>query len=151
MAQKNRILGGLIMGALILTGVGCLNKNKEIFKPPLTTAADIQIADQNLEPDNRLNISKIVTPVDGWISIHAVNDAGLIGDAIGVTQVSMGESKNTKVIISDKTRLTQNLAAMLRHNKGEKNLFELDKDGPVIIDQQVIMRKFTILNFTDVK
>jgi len=150
MDKKYYILGGLTIGALILVGSGCLNKNRIVPPPELTASADVQVTDQNLNQNNQLNISKIVAPEDGWINIHAVDDDGLIGGIIGTTQVNKGESKNIKVVISNKTKLTPNVAAMLHYDRGEKWVFETDKDGPALVDGVVIMRKFTVLNFADV-
>lgn len=147
---KKIILPVMALGMFTLLGAGCINKaaspttssNNQLLSP------SILISDQSLGANNQLVIEKASIEDDGWVVIHT-KENGQPGSKIGYTSLLKGSAKTIKVTI-DKTNLTPSLIVMLHYDRGEKGVFEFPgADGPVIKDQQVIMKEFNILNYAD--
>lgn len=143
---KKIISAVVALGAFALLGAGCANKQAVSTdnQPP-----SILISDQSLKADNQLLINKASIGDDGWLVIHTKGN-GQPGSVIGYTSLLKGRAEAIKVTI-DKTNLTPSLIAMLHYDRGQKGVFEFPgDDGPVIKDQQVIMKEFNISNYAEV-
>lgn len=148
--RKKIIFSVVALGMLTLLGAGCIKKdmlsttstNNQSLPP------SISVSDQSLEADNQLVIDKASIGDDGWVVIHEKQN-GQPGSKIGYTSLSKGSASAIKVMI-DKTNLTPSLIAMLHYDREQKGVFEFPgADGPVIKDQQVIMKEFNILNYAE--
>jgi len=83
------------------------------------------------------------------MTIHQQQD-NQPGPVIGYTSLSKGSTKKIKVTV-DKSNLTPYLVAMLHYDRGEMGVYEFPgADGPVIKDQQVIMKEFSLSNYAEV-
>ncbi len=144
--RKKIFLPLVALGVLALLGGGCVNKLTKKTGP--APALSILSSNQKLNDKNEINIDAASITDDGWAVIHAMTD-GRPGAALGYTSILKGTGAKIKIII-DKTKVTPNLTAMLHYDRGEKGVFEFPgADGPVIKDQQVIMKEFKLLNFSD--
>lgn len=147
--NKKLTLSAILLGVLPLLGAGCINKEMLSTKSKEEIRAAISISAQSLGPDNQVVVDKASIGDDGWMTIHEKQN-GQPGPTIGYTSMLKGEAKNIKVTI-DKTNLTPTLIAMLHYDRGEKGVYEFPgADGPVILDQQVIMQEFDISNYAEV-
>lgn len=133
------------LGALALLGAGCSKSNlgsstsKEQILPSITTE------NQPLTENNQVVIKEASIGQDGWIAIHT-KENGQIGEIIGYTSLLTGKDSKIKVTV-DRNKVTPSLVAMLHYDRDPKGAFESPgADGPVILDQQVIMQEFTIIN-----
>ena len=132
------------MSAITLLGAGC---GTNLFSGRSNEPADpaITVSDQNLSDSNEIVISKASLPEDGWISIHTRTN-GQTGPVIGYTALKTGTESDIKITV-DRTKVTPSLLAMLHYDRDPKGTYEYPgSDGPVIKDQQVVMKEFAITN-----
>ena len=93
-------------------------------------------------------ISQVVSPVDGWVVIHIVVN-GQPGDIIGYVPVKAGTASNVKVPITDTSKITPTLIAMLHGDLGVKGTYEFPGSDVPLKDQgQVVMTEFEVFNGT---
>ncbi|MBI2038126.1 MAG: cupredoxin domain-containing protein [Candidatus Magasanikbacteria bacterium] len=141
-----RISGlAMVIGAVVLLGAGCskgsLLSNKD--KQPIEPA--ISVSPQALEENNEILVNEASLPEDGWIAIHT-KENGQMGEIIGYTFLAAGKDSKIKITV-DRNKVTPSLVAMLHYDRDPKGTFESPgSDGPVIKDQQVILKEFAILN-----
>lgn len=149
--RKKIIFSVMALYTLALLGAGCVNKN--LLSATSTSGQSlppsILISDQSLKDNNQLVIDNASLGDDGWVVIHQTQN-GQPGPIIGYTSLSKGSASKIKMTV-DKTNLSPSLIAMLHYDRGQKGVFEFPgADGPVIKDQQVIMKEFKILNYANV-
>lgn len=139
---KKAIFSAMLLGAIALLGVGCLNKDAQ---PPLPS---ITVSAQSIGANNEVTINKASIDKDGWIVIHEKQN-GQPGNIIGYAALPQGKSKNIKITL-DKANLSPSVIAMLHYDQGLKGVFEVPgADGPVIRDLNVIMTEFNITNYAE--
>ena len=148
--MRKKIISAVVaMGALALLGAGCVNKDMLSATGTDNQSPSVFVSDQSLKADNQVVINKATIGDDGWMTIHEKQN-GQPGPTIGYTSLLKGTTSKIKVTI-DKTNLTPSLIAMLHYDRGQKGVFEFPgADGPVISDQQVIMKEFNISNYAEV-
>src|SRR3989338_2094389 len=145
--RKKVISSVVVLGALALLGAGCINKNLK-STAPMAKDPSILVSDQALTASNQLIIDGASLGDDGWVVIHEKQN-GQPGPIIGYTSLLKEIGSKIKITI-DKTNLAPSLIAMLHYDRGQKGVFEFPgADGPVIKDQQVIMKEFKLLNFIE--
>lgn len=147
--RKKVISSVVALGTLALLGAGCINKDIPSKTVVDNKPASISVSDQSLGADNQVVIKTASIGDSGWMTIHEKRD-GQPGPTIGYTSMTKGTTSAIKVTI-DKTNLTPSLIAMLHYDRGEKGVYEFPgADGPVIVDQQVIMKEFNVTNYVEV-
>ena len=145
--NKKVLLPVFALGSLLFLGAGCIQKR------PLSTTStlnpSISVSNQSLGADNQLIINTASIGDNGWIVIHNQENEQP-GAVIGYTSLLKGSAEKIKITV-DKTKLTPYLIAELHYDRGEKGAFEFPgNDGPVIKDQQVIMKEFSVSNYAEV-
>ena len=138
----------MALSTLALLGAGCVKKGSPSKTVLDNQPASITVSDQSLDADSQVVIKTASIGDNGWMTIHEKRD-GQPGPTIGYTSLLKGTTSAIKVTI-DKTNLTPSLIAMLHYDRGEKGAYEFPgADGPVIADQQVIMKEFNVTNFAE--
>ncbi len=145
MPKKFTVLSVIALSSIVLLGGGCSKKQDATT---LALPASISVSNQSLGSDNKVIIDNTSTDDDSWIAIH-IKENGQIGPVIGYTSLSSGTVKKIKIEI-DRSNISPSLIAVLHYDRGQKGVFEFDGDGPVIKDQQVIMKEFNISNYADI-
>lgn len=138
-----------ILSATALLGAGC--GKGSLFSGNSTEPADpaIMVSDQKLSGNNEVVIEKASMPENGWIAIHNMGDDRQMKEIIGYTALNTGTRTNIKISV-DRNKATPSLVAMLHYDRDPKGTFESPgSDGPVIINQQVIMKEFIITNHSE--
>jgi cytochrome c oxidase subunit 2 len=147
MSKKIIFLSVAVLGTLTLLGVGCTKKTSP--STSLVIPPSISVQSQSLGADNELVINKASIDNDGWIAIHQKED-GQVGKIIGYASLFRGVATKIKINV-DRANISPSLFAVLHHDRGQKGVFEFpDTDGPVIINQQVIMEEFNISNYKNI-
>ncbi len=145
--MRKQITAILIMlSTITLLGAGCV-KNEVVSTD--NQQPSISVSNQTLKDDSQIIIEKASIGDNGWIVIHQSND-GQPGPIIGYTSLLKGSDTNIKITI-DKNNISPYLIAELHYDRGEKGVFEFPgTDGPVIKDQQVIMKEFSLSNYAEI-
>lgn len=147
MNKKSIILSISALGAVLLLGAGCTQKGQTSATSTLNPS--ISVSNQSLGADNQLIINTASIGDNGWIVIHNQENEQP-GAVIGYTSLLKGSASKIKITV-DKTNLTPYLIAELHYDRGEIGAFEFPgNDGPVIKDQQVIMKEFSISNLAEI-
>lgn len=116
--------------------------------PDEEMASSVTVEDQALGDDAMVTIPRVDSEVDGWLVIHAEADDAP-GPVIGYTAVSAGANENVSVEL-DLEGVTPTLYAMLHEDTGEMGVYEFpDADPPVRVDDQVVVRPFTLTDMAD--
>ncbi len=102
----------------------------------------VTVEDQAIE-DDTVTIASAVSDGPGWMVIHA-DDDGAPGPVIGYAALTDGE--NTDIVVEIDTEMaTETLHAMLHEDAGVEGTYEFPgDDGPVTVDDEVVMAPFTI-------
>jgi cytochrome c oxidase subunit II len=150
--RKKIIFPLMALSVLALTGAGCIGKNALLTNSngdSRSPQPSILVSDQSLEADNQLLIDGASLDDDGWIVIYEKKD-GRPESILGYSSLFKGKTAKTKIFIN-KTKLSPSLIAVLHYDRGEKGIFESPgADGPVIKNQQIIMKDFNILNYAEI-
>ncbi|HSM56705.1 MAG TPA: SH3 domain-containing protein [Candidatus Sulfomarinibacteraceae bacterium] len=115
---------------------------------PPAAASSVTVENQELGDDAMVTVPRVDSEVDGWLVIHAEAD-GAPGPVIGYTAVSAGANENVSVEV-DLEGVTPTLYAMLHQDTGEMGVYEFpDADPPVRVDDQVVVRPFTLTDMEE--
>jgi hypothetical protein len=100
-----------------------------IANEPLWTVDHVRVVDQTLADDGTLTVPYVLATQDGWIVIHATDKDGTV---IGYSPVKAGLNEGVKVTITDKTKITDQVSAMLHIDAGTAGKYEFPgADVPV--------------------
>jgi len=87
-----------------------------------------------------VTISQVATKVSGWVSIHADSN-GKPGKLLGHTTIKRGRRSKMQITITDLSRLTPTVWAVLRIDLGRIGTFEFPgPDAPVRDSQGNLMQ-----------
>ncbi|GAA6189459.1 hypothetical protein [Litorivita sp. NS0012-18] len=102
-------------------------------------AAMVEAQDQTLAGNGTVVADKVVTPVDGWLVIHRVDD-GKPGEVIGHSRLDAGDNMIVSTQLVGETTPGEELMLMIHTEEGgaEENVFEYtlgsSKDAPLLVD-----------------
>lgn len=104
----------------------------------------ILIEDQPISQDGTVLVAQVVSPVNGWVDIHA-DSSGAPGTIIGYAPIAAGETLNVPVPV-ESDQVTGTLWAMLHEDAGEPGVHEFPGPDAPVIDAQgnVIAMSFAV-------
>lgn len=107
-------------------------------------APSITVNTQLVAEDSTLTIARVVSPVNGWVDIHA-DSSGAPGAIIGYAQIAAGETLNVPVPV-DSNAVTATLYAMLHVDEGQIGVHEFPGPDAPVTDAQgnVVVVSFLI-------
>ncbi|HMM28668.1 MAG TPA: hypothetical protein PKD46_10325 [Aggregatilineaceae bacterium] len=107
-------------------------------------APSITVNTQQVAEDSTLTVARVVSPVNGWVDIHA-DSSGAPGAIIGYAQIAAGETLNVPVPV-DSNAVTATLYAMLHVDEGQIGVHEFPGPDAPMTDAQgnVVVVPFTI-------
>ena len=107
-------------------------------------APSIMVENQPISNDGTVLIERVVSPVNGWVVIHA-DSSGAPGTVIGYAQIAAGETLNVPVPV-DGSRVTETLWAMLHEDAGEPGVYEFPGPDAPVTDAQgnVVVMSFAV-------
>lgn len=125
---------------LILTALVC--------SAGLASAQDAKIAvqDQRVESGNIVKVQEVTSPADGFLVIHAANDANSSdpGKAIGYAVVNSGSNSNVSVKLEEDVKSGERLHAVLHEDTTKTGMFDAARDEPAAKpDGTRVMASFT--------
>ena len=97
-------------------------------------APSLVVEDQTVREDGSVLIARAVSPVNGWVVIHA-DDSGRPGTVIGYAPVAAGDTRALAVPI-DSNAVTATLFAMLHVDEGTAGTYEFPGDDVPLTDAQ---------------
>lgn len=109
----------------------------------------IETGDVKVE-GNTLTFSKVMSDVDGFLVIHAVEDGQVVAPAsVAHTPISAGENEMVSVELPETPAPGTEFVAMLHTDTGEIGTYEFgpgmtDEDKPVMQDGQAVVSRFAI-------
>jgi len=112
-------------------------------------AAMIEAGNQSLAGNGTVRADKVVTPVDGWLVIHRVDD-GKPGPVIGHSKLDAGDNMAVSTQLLTETVPGEELMLMIHTEDGglEQNVFEYtlgsSKDVPLVINEMPVMTTVTV-------
>lgn len=160
--NKNYLIIGLIILALIVIGViaaqpddGALPDENTTEENGDTNETDttprISVDDQEISENNEVVIAEVVVDADGFVVVHATNDAGeaIAPESIGSAPVSAGTNEAVTVELDEEITEDSILFAMLHTDSNENGVYEYGADEtgvdePVVVDNEVVAEPFTV-------
>jgi hypothetical protein len=112
---------------------------------------EVEVNTQGTDNGNKVNISTVVSPDDGWIVIHRSNEAGdgpQVPEIIGKAMVDAGTNTDVTLQLEEGVANDETLWAMLHEDTGTVGEYEFDGENgldlPVTFDEEIVMSSFTI-------
>ncbi|MDR9417300.1 MAG: hypothetical protein RI564_13525, partial [Gracilimonas sp.] len=145
-----KLLSKIIFITIIAgTFVACNSNSSMVDEDPLIP--EVEVNTQGTDNGNKVNISTVVSPDDGWIVIHRSNEAGdgpQVPEIIGKAMVDAGTNTDVTLQLEEGVANDETLWAMLHEDTGTVGEYEFDGENgldlPVTFDEEIVMSSFTI-------
>ena len=134
---------------LAATLAACNSNNTNEDEDPFVPSVEVNT--QGTSNGNKVSISSVESPENGWIVIHRSNAEGngpQVPEIIGKAMVESGSNSNVTIQLDEGVANDETLWAMLHEDTGDIGTYEFDGENgldlPVTFDGNVIMSSFMI-------
>jgi LPXTG-motif cell wall-anchored protein len=112
---------------------------------PLRQEGDSIDVDDQAVVNGSISVAEVVASQDGWLVAH-LDEGGKPGKVIGHTAVKKGETYTVNIKLEEAVPVGGKLWPMLHIDAGTIGTYEFPgPDAPVIVEGNVVMKQFTVL------